>query len=68
MYEFRVERFDDDMWRVHLPHQCDKWVVAASVEDEGCPHAEAVEQLQRFIAEATEALGRLKLRAFDEES
>lgn len=43
-------------WVVYLPHQCDSWCIAAGFSElEGVPHAEAVAELERFIAEACAA-------------
>lgn len=45
-------------WRVFLPHQCDEWMVSGSYH--GVPHGVAVAALERFIAEASEALEALR--------
>lgn len=62
----------DDSWCVFLPHQCDKWDIAGVVDGshmDGVPHAEAVAALERFIAEAQQALEALKAeREFGEPS
>ena len=51
---------DIDLWRVFLPHQCDTWDIAGENSREGVPHAKAVANLETFIAEAQDALTRLK--------
>ena len=54
----------DDQWMVHLPHQCDGWTITGpSYYDGNMPHAQAVAELERFIAEANDALLALKARA-----
>ncbi len=51
-------------WAVGLPHQCDCWDIAGEdgVSDfgYGVPHADAVAELERFIAEAQRALVMLR--------
>jgi hypothetical protein len=63
---------DPPRWKVSLPHQCDRWAIVedwqppdADPQDwgswlTGAPQAEAVEILERFIAEAQEALAALR--------
>lgn len=48
------------MWEVHLPHQCSAWDIAGESGWEGEPHADAVAALEKFIAEAQEALAALR--------
>lgn len=47
-------------WAVYLPHQCSSWNIAAGDYDGGVPHADAVAELERFIAEAQRALAALR--------
>lgn len=68
MFDFQVKyvvRFEDGRggWIVSLPHQCDAWDIAGDDSD-GVPHAQAVTDLEVFIAEAQAAL--VKLKAEDE--
>lgn len=42
-------------WYVCLPHQCDAWDIAGYKYDP-VPKEKAIEDLQKFIAEAQEAL------------
>jgi len=49
----------DTGWRVYLPHQCDAWEIAAGPAG-GVPHAEAVRDLETFIAQAQVALAALR--------
>lgn len=49
-------------WRVKLPHQCDSWDIAGE-SMAGVPLAEAVAELERFIAEAQVALAELRRKA-----
>jgi hypothetical protein len=46
-------------WIVELPHQCDAWTIAGDNYD-SVPHAEAVAELEKFIAEAQSALAALR--------
>lgn len=66
MFNFQVKRADPDWgragWIVRLPHQCDSWDIAGDDSD-GVPHAQAVMELEAFIAEAQAAL--VKLKALD---
>jgi hypothetical protein len=48
-----------DQWKVELPHQCEAWTIAGVKYYDGVPHAEAVAELTRFIAEAQSALAAL---------
>jgi hypothetical protein len=49
-------------WHVYLPHQCDAWTIAGSDWSKFvATQAEAVSELERFIAEAQEALAALRL-------
>lgn len=50
---------DGEGWQVYLPHQCSSWDIAGDGY-EGVPHAEAVAELERFIAEAQVALAALR--------
>jgi hypothetical protein len=51
----------DGSWQVHLPHQCGTWDIAGEGDFwSGVPHAEAVADLERFIAEAQAALEALR--------
>lgn len=56
-FGFRI-KMEDDLWSVSLPHQCDRWEITG--EDGGVSHERAVADLERFIAEAREALEDLK--------
>jgi len=47
---------DPPVWAVDLPHQCDSW----SITEWGVSHAAAVAELERFVAEATDALTALR--------
>jgi hypothetical protein len=47
---------DPPNWAVYLPHQCDDW----NVTDYGAPQGQAVAELERFIAEAQQALAALR--------
>lgn len=49
---------DPPNWRVSLPHQCERWAVADDYD--GMPQAEAVAEMERFIAEAQQALAALR--------
>jgi hypothetical protein len=64
---------DPPRWQVYLPHQCDSWAIltewaAPGTENQTSPwpwmtggsQADAVAALERFIAEAQEALAALK--------
>lgn len=46
-------------WAVYLPHQCGAWGIAGG-EYEPVSQAEAVAELERFIAEAQVALAALR--------
>lgn len=51
---------DATTWRVFLPHQCDDWDIAGGRWDGGESKVDAVASLEKFIAEAQEALEALK--------
>lgn len=52
-----------DRWHVDLPHQCDGWTIAGGDYGSDAPtHAEAVADLEAFIAEAQAALVALRER------
>lgn len=61
----RATRYDyetgeqEGFWHVALPHQCDYWDIAGE-DHHGAEHAEAIAALEQFIAEAQEAMGKLK--------
>lgn len=55
----RLPAAPDSPWRAYLPHQCDAWDIAGD-EHEGVPRAEAVTELEAFIAEAQQALAALR--------
>jgi hypothetical protein len=67
-----VRPVDPPRWKVSLPHQCGQWAIVedwqppdADPQDwdswmTGTPQAAAVETLERFIAEAQEALAALR--------
>lgn len=61
-FGFRVEVDSDDLWSVELPHQCDEWGIANVKYHGGVSHEVAVAELERFIAEATDALTALRER------
>jgi hypothetical protein len=50
---------DPPTWKVCLPHQCDEWDIVGGY-NEGLPQAEAAAELERFIAEAHQALEALR--------
>lgn len=50
-----------DQWKVSLPEQHDAWTITGrDYYDSPLPHADAVAALERFIAEANEALTALR--------
>lgn len=51
---------DTTTWRVYLPHQCDDWDIAGGRWEGGESRADAVAELEAFIAEAQQALEALK--------
>jgi hypothetical protein len=63
-FDFKVTHvLDDDEqptdeWSVRLPHQCEPWDIAGGYY-KGVPHADAVAEVERFIAEAQSALAAL---------
>lgn len=59
-FEFTVHKDDDGKYRVRLPHQCDMWDIAGEEYGPGASFKEAVEKLEKFIAEANNALLELK--------
>lgn len=59
-FGFKVTRFRGT-WTVSLPHQCDSWSITGEDGYHGVPQPDAVNALERFIAEATEALEHLRL-------
>lgn len=59
----RHEQVGDDPagWKIYLPHQCQEWFIAGEKYGAECaPHAVAVAELERFIAEAQQALAALR--------
>jgi hypothetical protein len=52
-------KLDPPHWQVHLPHQCDNWEIIGG-DYSGASQAEAVAELERFIAEAQQALVALR--------
>jgi len=64
-FEFRVKR-RDDLWSVYLPHQCGEWNITGEDEEERdwgeayVSHADAIDSLKAFIAEAQDALSALR--------
>lgn len=60
-FDFTVYTDGEDGWAVRLPHQCDEWTVTGDAYDY-VSHAEAVESLAAFIAEAQAALAELVSR------
>jgi hypothetical protein len=57
----------DSGWVVELPHQCSEWSITDAETSGyawslGIPHAQAVAEMEAFIAEAQEALAVLKCR------
>lgn len=56
-----------ELWHVQLPHQCSEWKIAGKKYGDGVSHAEAVEALEAFIAQAQDALLRLRAKETDEE-
>lgn len=63
-----VPTVSTDKWMVYLPHQCDVWSIADDGLGDGVMHAEAVEALERFVAEAEAALVRLRRGEADDAS
>lgn len=52
---------DPPKWWVYLPHQCDEWTIAGSYSYDNAPEQdEVVAELERFIAEAQQALAALR--------
>lgn len=49
-----------DGWRVYLPHQCEEWDIHHPYNYDAVLHGDAVAALERFIAEASEALEALR--------
>lgn len=49
MYNFEVSKFRDN-YTVYLPHMCDNWEVTYGPKDQ------AIEEMEKFIHEAQEAL------------
>jgi hypothetical protein len=49
-----------DEWRVYLPHQCDEWDIAGEDYGDRATYEEAEAALSRFVAEAQEALEKLR--------
>jgi hypothetical protein len=50
---------DPPHWAISLPHQCERWDIAGGY-GEGLPQAEALAELERFMAEAQQALAALR--------
>lgn len=63
--DFNPVPLETPLWSVTLPHQCDTWDIAGEGAldrhvDDAVPHSEAVAELERFVAEAQEALTALR--------
>ena len=64
-FGFGVER-KGDRWQVCLPHQCGEWNITGEDEEERdwgeayVSHADAIDSLEAFIAEAQDALSALR--------
>jgi hypothetical protein len=55
------KHLDPPKWYVYLPHQCDEWTITGSYSYDYAPEqSEAVAELERFIAEAQQALAALR--------
>lgn len=54
---------DPPEWTVSLPHQCDAWEIVGNDDSGqlgGVSQAEAIAELERFLAEGQDALDRLR--------
>jgi hypothetical protein len=52
---------DPPEWRISLPHKCGRWDIAEVEEpSRGVSQAEAIAELERFLAEGHAALDRLR--------
>lgn len=63
-FGFRVRNIEGDGWIVDLPHQCDSWMITG-FNYKPATQEDAIIQLTQFIAEAQEALERLKNSSTD---
>jgi hypothetical protein len=55
------KHLDPPKWWVYLPHQCEEWTIAGSYSYDYAPvQEEAIAELERFIAEAQQALAALR--------
>lgn len=62
----RYPHEDYEDWRVSLPHQCSEWVITGdSWELEPITHAQAVEEMEAFVAQAQAALEKLRRKEAD---
>ncbi len=60
---FSVLPTKGDNWAVCLPHQCQTWDIAGEGDyPSGVPHAEALAELDAFIADAQRAREALATR------
>lgn len=61
-FRFRVYHRTGDGWYVSLPHQCTTWDIVGDRDGitGGEPRDVAVAELERFIAEASQALDALR--------
>jgi hypothetical protein len=66
-FDFVVRHYDasdrhgrSEGWVVYLPHQCDSWDIAGEDGWTTVPHEQAIAELERFIAEAQQALEALR--------
>jgi hypothetical protein len=60
-FTVRHDDAEPPSWTVGLPHQCDEWLIAGSEwGDRSVSQADAVAELERFIAEAQHALDELR--------
>jgi len=49
----------DEGWSVRLPHSCEDWDITPDYW-KGCSHEIAIQEMERFVAEAQNALKALR--------
>lgn len=69
-YDFTVDYYEKEGdfpdaypagWSVYLPHQCGEWQITGDEwTSKPLPHAQAVEQMEQFCAQALQALEKLR--------
>ncbi len=71
-YQFTIHHHAPDEldpyedWRVTLPHQCSSWVITGDEwELEPITHEQAVEEMEQFVTQATQALDKLRRKETD---